>query len=37
MGVSGTALGYWIRNERMCDKAKAQRLADLSGFDVREP
>ncbi len=36
MQVSGTAVGYWIRQRRVSDITKAQRLAALSGMDLRE-
>ena len=36
MSVSGSAVGYWIRNRKVGDLDKARKLAELSGMDLRE-
>ena len=36
MGCSGAAVHAWIRNEKVSDISKAQKIAELVGMNVRE-
>jgi hypothetical protein len=36
LGCSGTTVHNWIRQRKITDLTKAQKLADLSGMTVRE-
>jgi hypothetical protein len=36
LGVSGSAVFAWIRKRKISDIHKAQKLADMTGMNVRE-
>jgi DNA-binding transcriptional regulator YdaS (Cro superfamily) len=36
LGVSGTSVGNWIRQQRISDMDKAKMLAKMTGFRVED-